>query len=401
MRVLCSECAYEVSTGSMGRCPACGGVLRPEYSDKAVNQLALIHPAKGLDHYRALLPVSTPLPTLGEGDTPLLLSRRIGPGLGLPQLYFKMESCNPTGAFKDRAAALAVALALEAGARGVLAASSGNAAAAISAYSAAAGLKCLILMEPGNPPAKLSQTLITGAQVLPVERIFSRGPEAINKLILEVARRLNFYPAFAWAPLNPYMVEGMKTISYEIVVQLSGPPDALICPVGGGDLLTGQWRGYLELKRAGMIEKLPRLVAVQARQAAPLLAAFQSGADRVPTLASATSRISGINVPFSGEHVLKAVQESEGKVMAVSDEAVFEMQRRLAVEEGLWVEPVSAAPVTALAGLLTQGQIQAEERIVCIMSGAGFKDTSLAESLPVSPQTPVAFEVEAIMEQVK
>src|SRR5687768_7396807 len=155
MRVRCSQCSHEVPPGTMGRCSACGGILQPKYSDERIQRLASLPPAKGLDRYRALLPVSTALPTLGEGDTPLLLSRRIGPSLGLSQFYFKLESCNPTGAFKDRAAALMITLASEAGARGVLTASSGNAAAAISAYSAAAGLKCLILMEPGSPPAKL------------------------------------------------------------------------------------------------------------------------------------------------------------------------------------------------------------------------------------------------------
>jgi threonine synthase len=376
--------------------------LSPTYSDEAVNQLVLMHPDKGLEHYRVLLPVSTPVPMLGEGDTPLLMSRRLGPNLGLKHLYFKLEGCNPTGAFKDRGAALAAALAIDAGADGVLTASSGNAAAAISAYCAAAGLKCLILMEPGSPPTKLRQSLITGAQVLPIEELFSRGPEAVGQLILDLAKRLNFYPAFVWAPVNPYIIEGMKSISYEIAVQLPGAPDVLVCPVGGGDLLTAQWRGYLELKRAEMIEKLPRLVAVQASKAAPLLAAFQSDAVRVPTLADAASQISGINVPFSGEHVLKAVRESEGRVVGVSDDSVFDMQRRLAREEGLWVEPVSAVPLAALVELLAQGHIQPDERVVCIFSGAGFKDLHLAEAeaLAIVQQPPVKFEVEAIVGQV-
>jgi threonine synthase len=387
----------------MGRCSACGGILAVVYPDEVVNQLAIIHPARGLDHFRPLLPVSTLLPTLGEGDTPLLLSRRIGPAFGLQQLYFKVEGCNPTGAFKDRAAALIAALAIEAGAKGVVTASSGNSAAAISAYCAAAGLACLILIEPGSPPVKLRQTLITGAQITPVEGLFQHGPEAIGQLILKIAEALHFYPAFAWAPVNPYIMEGIKTLAYEVVVQLPGAPDLLVCPVGGGDMLTAQWRGYLELKRVEMIEKLPRLAAVQAAQAAPLLRAFREGAERVATLAAATSKVSGINVPFSGEHALKAVRESEGTVIGVEDEAVFEMQRRLALEEGLWVEPVSAAPVAALAELLAQGQLQPEARIVCILSGAGFKDSSLAEAeaQAIVDQRPAPFEVEAIIDQVR
>jgi threonine synthase len=377
--------------------------LRPAYSDEAVNGLASILSGKGLDRYRALLPVSKPLPTLGEGDTPLILSRRIGPGLGLSQLYFKVEGCNPSGAFKDRAAVLVAALALEAGVEGVLTASSGNAAAAISAYCAAAGLKCLILIEPGSPPAKIRQSLATGAQVLPVAALFSGGPEKIGSLILETAAQLNYYPAFVWAPVNPNPIEGHKTMSYEVVAQLSGAPEVVVCPVGGGDMLAAQWRGYLELKQAALIQKLPRLVGVQTVKAGPLLVAFESGASRVPTLASATSKVSGINVPFSGEHVLKAVRESEGRAIGISDEAAFAMQHRLAVEEGLWVEPVSAVPVAALENLLAQGQLQPEDRVVCILSGAGFKDSHLAETeaLAVSQQTPITREVGTIVGQAK
>ncbi len=401
MRVLCSECANEVPLGTLGRCPACGGILHPAYPDQAINQLAEIQPGRGLDRYRVVLPVSTALPNLGEGDTPLLASRRLGPELGFDQLYFKVEGSNPSGAFKDRAGALVAALALEAGVKGVLTASSGNAAASISAYCAAAGLTCLILLEPGNPPAKLRQALATGAQVLSVAGIFAHGPDAIGKLILETAARLNYYPAFVWAPVNPYILEGIKTLSYEIVARLSGPPDTLICPVGGGDMLTAQWRGYLELKQAGVIERLPRLIAVQSLSAPPLLEAFRNGAEKVSTLPYANSKISGINVPFSGDHALAAVRESGGLVAGVNDEAVFAMQRRLAREEGLWVEPVSAAPLAALADLLAQGHIEANERIVCILSGAGFKDTHLAEAeaQAIGQREPLAFEVEAILEQ--
>jgi threonine synthase len=323
--------------------------------------------------------------------------------LGLAALYFKVEGSNPSGAFKDRAGALVAALALEAGVEGVLTASSGNAAASISAYCAAAGLRCLILLEPDNPPAKLRQALATGAQVLPVAGIFARGPDAIGQLILETAARLNYYPAFVWAPVNPYILEGIKTISYEIVAHLPGPPDALICPVGGGDMLSAQWRGYLELKRAGLINRLPRLIAVQSLNAPPLIEAFRNRAARVSTLTYANSKISGINVPFSGNHALAAVRESGGIVTGVSDEAVFAMQRRLAVAEGLWVEPVSAAPLAALAELLAQGHMRADERIVCILSGAGFKDAHLAdaEAQAVGQREPVTFEVEAIVARAK
>jgi threonine synthase len=403
MRILCSACSQVVPTGTLGRCPACRGILQPDYPADVVRQLTGIEPGAGIDRYRALLPVSTELPTLGEGDTPLVASRRIGSALGLDHVYFKVEGCNPSGAFKDRGGVLVAALALEAGSTGVLTASSGNAAAAIAAYSAAAGLNCLIMLEPGSPPMKLRQALATGAQVLPVEGVFARGPDAIGDLILDVAARLNYYPAFVWAPVNPYILEGIKTISYEIAARLPGSPDVIVCPVGGGDLLTAQWRGYLELQRARAIDKLPRMIAVQSVSAPPLLKAFQAGADRVETLPQANSTISGINVPFSGDHALAVVRQSNGAVAGVSDEAVLAMQRRIGLQEGIWVEPASAAPIAALPQLLDRGDIRPDERIVCIMSGAGFKDTHLAEAeaATVGRRPPVSFDAAAIVAQVE
>ena len=401
MQIVCSDCLHEVLPGTLGRCPRCDGILRPIYPPEALTQLAQIEPGPGIDRYRALLPVTTPLPFLGEGDTPLIPARRLGAKLGLEKLYFKQEGRNPTGAFKDRPAALVAALALEAGVKGVVTASSGNAASAIAAYSAAAGLPCLILLEPGAPPAKLRQTLAVGACVLPVQGLFTHGPAAVSQLITALAERLHYYPAFVWAPVNPYILEALKTIAYEIVARLPGAPDVVVCPVGGGDLFTGIWRGFVELHEAGLIEKLPRMIAVQTLQAPPLLNAFLAGERRVPTLPAANSQVSGINVPFSGEHALAAVRASGGVVIGVADEAVFAMQQQLAMQEGLWAEPAGAAPAAALQGLLRAEQIAAGERVVCLISSAGFKDAHLAEAqaLAVGQQAPVAFGVDEIVNE--
>lgn len=400
MKVLCSDCHREVAFGTMGRCPACDGILELEYDDDAVAGLGSLRPGPGIDRYRSLFPVSSPLPFLGEGDTPLIPSRRLGDSLGLKRLLFKNEGRNPSGAFKDRAGALMAALALDAGAGWLVTASSGNTATAASTYCAAAGLPCLILLEPGNPAAKLRQALATGATVLPVEGVFGHGPEGTRDLILRVAEKLGYYPAFVWAPVNPYILEGIKSISYEIAARLPGAPDAVVCPVGGGDMLTAQWRGYLELQRAGVIEHLPRMIAVQSLAAPPLVEAFRNGSARVSPLPYARSRISGINVPFTGEHTLAAVRKSGGTVAGITDDAAFAMQRRLAGEEGVWVEPAGAAPVAALAQLLNEGHIRPDETVVCLLSGAGFKDASLAqpEAEAVSARPPLAFDVDAIVE---
>ena len=356
-----------------------------------------IKPGPGLDRYRALLPTTTPLPYLGEGDTPLIHSKRIGPALGLPRLYFKNEGRNPTGAFKDRAATLAAALALETQARGLVTASSGNAASALSAYCAAAGLPCLILLEPGNPPNKLRQALATGARVLPVQGIFRQGPEKLRELITQVAARLNYYLGFIWAPVNPLLLEAFKTISYEIAAHFT--PDVVVSPVGGGDLFTAQWRGYLDLKRAARTNVLPRMVAVQSTAAPPLLDSFRAHAERVTPLAYANSKISGINVPFTGDHALRVIYDSHGAAAGVDDAEVFAMQKRMGVEEGLWVEPAAAAPVAALSGLLARGEIFSADRVVCLLSGAGFKDSALAEAeaAELNQREPILFDLEAIV----
>lgn len=404
LRVLCSDCKHEVPPATLGRCPSCGGILRPHYPDDRINLLNLIQPGRGIDRFRPLLPVQrTPLPYLGEGDTPLIASKRLGTSLGLGQLFFKNEGLNPSGAFKDRAGALVAALALEAGAQGVLSASSGNASSAIAAYCAAAGLKCVILMEPGNPPAKLRQTLATGAQVLLVEGVFAHGSEALAEFLSAVAARANYYLGFVWAPVNPYILEGIKTISYEVVYQLRGVPDVVIAPVGGGDMLAAQWRGYQELQRAGVIDRLPRIIGVQSVNAPPLLEAVQQRANKVATLPYARSKISGINVPFTGDHALQAIYESGGTAVGVTDEAVWAMQQRLAVEEGIWVEPAGAAPVAALAALRERGDLHPDQRVVCVMSGAGFKDANLAaeQAQRIGQQPTAAFDVDAVSERIQ
>jgi threonine synthase len=305
--------------------------------------------------------------------------------------------------FKDRGASLVAALALEAGAKGVVTASSGNAGAAIAAYSAAAGLSCLLLLEPGAPPAKLRQALATGAKVLSVQGVFSHGPKASGDMILDLAAALNYYPGFIWAPVNPYLLESMKTVSYEVVNQLSTSPEVVVSPVGGGDLLTGQWRGYLELKRADMVTQPPRMVGVQSLSAPPLVEAFRKGVKRIETLRYANSKISGINVAFSGEHALQAIRASEGTVVGVSDEDAFAMQRRLALEEGIWVEPAAVVSVTALRSLVEQGWIKPDERVVCLLTGTGFKDSKLAEAEAeaISRQNPLPFDVTAIVAEVR
>src|SRR5258708_10603621 len=254
------------------------------------------------------------------------------------------------------------------------------------------------MMEPGNPPAKMSQTVATGGNLLLVEGIFAHGPQALGDLLTAVAAHIGYYMGFVWGPINPYILEGIKTISYEIAARLPGAPDVVICPVGGGDMFAAQWRGYLELQRAGVIDKLPRMIAVQSVNAPPLIEAFQHKADHVATLPYARSKISGINVPFTGDHALAAIRESGGLAVGVRDEDVLAMQERLAVGGGIRGEPAGAALCTGLRDLGPPGENQAAQRVVCVMSGAGFKDSHLAEvkASAIGQQKAIPADVDAI-----
>ena len=262
----------------------------------------------------------------------------------------------------------------ELGARGTLTASSGNAASAVAAYSAAAGLDCLVLVGPGSAPNKLQQVLAYGAQVLVVEDLF-RTQDGLLGLLEEVSQRLDRLLVFFWALSNPYTIEGMKTIAYELWSQTGGElPDAVVVPTGGGDLYTGIWRGFCELRRVGLVDRVPRMLAAQAMGAAPLARAVAAGAERVAQLDTVKTVASGIRVAFTGDHALRALRESGGAVVSVSDQEILAMQRRLATRVGVWVEPTAAVSVAAIPHFLEQGVLRADERVVCILTGAGYKD---------------------------
>jgi threonine synthase len=398
-RLVCAGCQREVEHPFVGRCPVCRGIVECVYELAALAE-ALPGPTAGagLNRWVGALPVRGPLPTLGEGDTPLLDAPRLAAELGLRRLSLKNEGRNATGSFKDRGAVVALALAREQGARGTLTASSGNAASAVAAYSAAAGLECLVLVAPRAVPQKLQQVLAYGARVLVVEDLFV-NQERLLELLETVSRELERLLVFFWALSNPYTIEGMKTIAYELYVQTGGDlPDAVVVPTGGGDLYTGIWRGFCDLRRVGLIDRVPRMLAAQATGAAPLARAVAAGAARVTQIDSANTVASGIRVAFTGDHALRALRDSGGAVISVADPEILAMQRRLAVHAGIWVEPTAAVAVAAIPHFLAQGSLRADERVVCILTGAGYKDVPAealadvdtllaANPLPLDPAT--------------
>jgi len=316
-----------------------------------------------IERYAASLPVTatTPRITLGEGSTPLVRSSRIGPSIGLHQLYFKYEGLNPSGSFKDRGMALATAKAVEAGAKTLLCASTGNTSASASAYAARCGLRAVVVVPAGGVAAgKLAQALAYGATVLTVKGSFDTA--------LKLVRQLADQPGVTLVnSVNPDRIEGQKTAAFEIVEQLREVPSQLFIPVGNGGNITAYWRGFSELARTQNLSR-PQMHGAQAEGAAPLVRG--TPVLRPRTVASAIR----IGNPASWEGAIAARDESGGSIEAVSDAEIMAAHRRLAREEGLLVEPASAAGLALLLARARKGNVRRDEPIVCVLTGHGLKD---------------------------
>jgi threonine synthase len=320
-----------------------------------------------LDRYRPLLslPAHTITVSLMEGNTPLIplprLAQELGGGF---ELYAKYEGLNPTGSFKDRGMTAAIGEAMGSGAQAVICASTGNTAASAAAYAARAGLRAVVLIPQGKVAAgKLSGAVAYGAQVIQIEGSFD---DALG-LVVEISQK---YPIALVNSLNSYRLEGQKTAAFEIVDALGRAPDLLCLPVGNAGNITSYWMGfrqYQDLKSCG----LPRLLGVQAEGSAPLVEG--RAVEHPETVATAIR----IGRPARGEQALQAAEESGGRIIAVSDTAILDMQRRLA-REGVWVEPASAAGLAGLAAEIANGRLQPRGmQIAAVCTGHGLKDPDI------------------------
>ncbi|MGE5221732.1 MAG: threonine synthase [Omnitrophica WOR_2 bacterium] len=327
--------------------------------------------------YRPLLAIpdhTVPI-SLSEGNTPLISLPRLAQELGGGfELYAKFEGMNPTGSFKDRGMAVAIGEAAGRGVKSVICASTGNTAASAAAYAARLGLRCVVLIPQGKVAAgKLAGAAAYGAQVIQVGGSFD---DALS-LVVEITGK---HPSIALVnSLNPYRLEGQKTGAFEICDALGNAPDLLCLPVGNAGNITSYWMGfrqYNDLKSTG----LPRLLGVQAAGAAPLVLGHP--VDHPETVATAIR----IGRPARGEQALQAAEESGGKIIAASDEAILSMQRRLA-GEGLWVEPASAAGLAGLASEVKAGKLDLRGlRVVAICTGHGLKDPDIVTNRMSKPQ---------------
>ena len=336
--------------------------------------------------YKELLPVTdaTPLLTLGEGDTPLVKSNRLGKELGCTELYFKLEGCNPTGSFKDRGMVVAIAKALEQGSQAVMCASTGNTSASAAAYSAYCDLPALVLIPKGEVAmGKLAQAMAYGAQILMINGNFDT---ALN-LVREFTRK---HPVTLVNSVNPHRLEGQKTAAFEVVDALGDAPDYLFIPVGNAGNITAYWKGFKEYHNLGRSSRLPRMMGFQAQGAAPIV--LGEPVTNPQTIASAIR----IGNPASWAGAEEARDGSGGVIDSVTDDEILEAYRLIAAREGIFCEPASAASFAGLVKMIQGGLNLAEQKVVCIFTGTGLKDPDLAVSSVAVHTTEVEPTVEAV-----
>lgn len=354
-----------------------------------------LHDRGVISRYRKYLPVSdtTPVVSLNEGSTPLIHSPRLSALAGENrEVYIKYEGLNPTASFKDRGMTMAMSKAVEAGARTVVCASTGNTSASAAAYAARAGVRCLVILPAGKIAfGKLMQAFAYGARVVAIHGNFDDA--------LRVVRQLGERGGFEVVnSINPYRIEGQKTAAFEVMDELGDAPDAHILPVGNAGNITAYWKGYQEYQQAGQSTKLPHMYGFQAAGAAPIF--YKRVIESPETVATAIR----IGNPASWKAAEAAMNDSGGAVDIVTDEEIIEAQRWLAASEGIFVEPASAASIAGFFKIcnVEGGPIQSlprGARIVCTVTGHGLKDAdtpALAGCRPVES----AATVEAVLQAV-
>ncbi len=320
-----------------------------------------------IEEYRDRLPVSadTPVVSLLEGGTPLVAAPRISELTGC-SVHLKVEGANPTGSFKDRGMTVAISKAAEEGAKAVICASTGNTSASAAAYAVRAGMVCAVLVPEGKIAlGKLSQALAHGARLLQVQGNFDD--------CLTLARDLSeHYPVALVNSVNPFRIEGQKTAAFEIVDALGAAPDVHVLPVGNAGNITAYWKGYQEYAADGTSTSTPRMWGFQAAGAAPIVTGAR--VDEPATIASAIR----IGNPASWAHAVQARDASGGRIDAVTDRDILRAYRLLAAQEGVFVEPASAASVAGLLQCHAAGLVEPGQTIVCTVTGHGLKDPDWA-----------------------
>ncbi len=383
----CIECGNIYHDDLIYTCSKCNGLLEVLFDYSEV-EFKLDGKDIWVWKYRDLLPVRIDPITLREGGTPLYNVKRIAEKSGISRVYVKHEGLNPSGSFKDRGMTVGITKAVELKMRAVICASTGNTSASMAMYAARANIKAIVILPARKVAAgKLAQALMHQARVIAIKGNFDRALEIVRDLSL----KRKFYLLNS---INPFRLEGQKTIAYEIVDELGHSPDAIFVPVGNAGNISAIFKGFVELKELGFIDELPKMIGVQAQGANPIYKAYVEGKESIEPLKNPETIATAIRIgnPVNAKKALRAVYKSKGMVIQVSDDEIVEAQKMLA-KEGIGVEPASAASV---AGLLKDSLDFNLEEVVCIATGNLLKDPDEVISISGKP-----VEVEATINSIE
>jgi len=372
--LVCIGCGKTYSSDAIiYTCSVCGHLLEVRYDLDNINITRKDWLSRPLSvwRYKELLPVKRDPVTLNEGGTPLYHLKQIGEELGIRKLYAKHEGMNPSGSFKDRGMTVGVSMALQLGMKSVACASTGNTSASLAVYGAKAGIPVVVLLPAGKVAlGKVAQALMHGARVISINGNFDKALE----LVRELCEKKGIYLLNS---VNPYRLEGQKTIGFETIDQLGGVvPDRMVLPVGNAGNISAVYKGLLELRELGFIESMPMMTGIQAEGSQPVVKAIKGEFPEViPEVAPETVATAiRIGAPVNAEKVLNAIRMSKGTAEFVTDTEILSMQRDLARKEGIGVEPASAASVAGIKKLAEAGVIDRDEQIVCVVTGHLLKD---------------------------
>lgn len=374
--IRCISCGEEYDDDEIiYTCKKCGSILEVEVDVENIPRQTFDCRRDNIWKYKEFLPVNAEnRVSLDEGGTPFCKCNKIGEELGI-DLYVKVEGSNPTGSFKDRGMSVGTTKAVDLGVDMVGCASTGNTSASLSAYAARAGLKCAVVLPSGKVAlGKLAQAMFHGAKVFSIDGNFDDALETITELALEGE-------LYLLNSINPYRLEGQKTIGFELVQDLGWEsPDRVILPVGNAGNISAIWKGISEFKEAGYMEDVPRMTGIQAENSAPIANAVKSGSNEVIPVENPDTIATAIRIgaPVSSVKAMRAIKESDGTAETVSDDEILDAQMYLARTEGIGVEPASAASIAGLKKLVENGEIDKGERVVCIVTGHVLKDPNIA-----------------------
>jgi threonine synthase len=368
----CSGCGKQYSFGTYS-CECNTGVLLAEYNFKHIQSINEIEdPSKsGIWRFSKVLPDVKDYFSFNEGGTPCIKSQKIGPQNNI-LLYIKDEGRNPTGSFRDRAATVLVSTEKELGHSSSTTASSGNAAGSLSLYSTLANMNLYIFMYQPTE-GKFLHTLSFGHKLFLVD---SPIESDAHRMAEEASRKFGWSLLTTMSSANPFNIEGYKTISYEIIRDI-GLPDVVIIPMGSGTLVLGIWKGFKEIYKMGIISKIPCLIGIQSEQINPIEQAYQRGETTIRAVTPGKTIASGVvvdNPGIAGTVALKAIRETEGFVISISEERILDAFELLPKEEGIFAEPTGALSIAGLKFCLEEKVVSEGQKVVCINSASGFKD---------------------------